>query len=530
MKTKKGFWVLAFAFLLMLARREPVFAETTVPLELSKVEATAEIAESGGWSGSCEGSVVTVRYVNPAQSNGSKAMLYVNGVQGNDGRFSDGTVVLQFDFAGAADGIYEAVIFEQVSVEGLITHYSGYNSLKISVSGGNAFFYFPAGASEEAFYQYVCENVDPKEFVGFPAYAYDCKNLNEIVTTALVLTEGLTTDEQKVRALHDWLATNIAYDYAAYNKNEYKQQADPAWVFENKRGVCSGYARLARIMFGAVGIPCLNISGVASNDNSLKANYKYSGTNHEWNMVYVDSQWKIMDITWDALNKYYGTSDDVTGQPPKYSYYEIAPYKFGVDHCSQKDYLTTFKWYFTEDVSRAASSGNARTYSLSKTSFVYNGKVQKPTVTVLDENAHVIDPGSYDVTYSKGCKNVGKYTVTIKMKQSGATKKLTYTILPAATKITKLTGQSKAFSVQVKKQATQTDGYQIQYATTKNFQKGTTKSVLIPTPDTCTKKIAKLESKKTYYVRVRTYKTVIIGGKETKLYSAWSTVSSVRTK
>lgn len=530
MKKKTGVLVLAFAFLLMLARREPVFAETTVPLELSKVEETAEIAENGGWSGSCEGSMLTVRYVSPTQSNGCKAMLSVNGVQGEHGSFSDGTVVLQFDFAGMADGIYETVIFEQVLAEGLTTYFSGYNSLKISVSGGNAYFYFPAGASEEVFYQYVCENVDPKEFVGFPVYAYDCKNLNEIVTTALALTEGMTTDEQKVRAIHDWLATNIAYDYDAYYKNEYNRQADPEWVFENQRGVCSGYARLARIMFGAVGIPCLNISGVASSNNSLMANYEYSGTNHEWNLVYVGNQWKILDITWDSLNKYYGNSYDVSGQLPRYSYYEIAPYKFGVDHCSQKEYLTTFKWYFTEDVSRAAASGNARTFSLSKTSFVYNGKVQKPTVTVLDENAHVIDPGKYDVTYSKGCKNVGKYTVTIKMKQSGTTKKLTYTILPAATKITKLTGQSKAFTVQVKKQATQTDGYQIQYATTKNFKKGTAKSVLIPTTDTCTKKIAKLESKKTYYVRVRTYKTVVIGGKETKLYSAWSTVSSVRTK
>ena len=42
--------------------------------------------------------------------------------------------------------------------------------------------------------------------------------------------------------------------------------------------------------------------------------------------------------------------------------------------------------------------------------------------------------------------------------------------------------------------------------------------------------IKKLKSKKTYYVRVRTYKTTKVNGKTTKVYSSWSKVKTVKTK
>jgi hypothetical protein len=40
------------------------------------------------------------------------------------------------------------------------------------------------------------------------------------------------------------------------------------------------------------------------------------------------------------------------------------------------------------------------------------------------------------------------------------------------------------------------------------------------------KKVTKLKEKKTYYVKVRTYKTV----KGIKIYSDWSAVKTVKTK
>lgn len=50
---------------------------------------------------------------------------------------------------------------------------------------------------------------------------------------------------------------------------------------------------------------------------------------------------------------------------------------------------------------------------LSKKSFSYNGKAHKPAVTVKDAKNKTIPASNYKVTYSKGCKKAGKYTVKV---------------------------------------------------------------------------------------------------------------------
>ena len=67
--------------------------------------------------------------------------------------------------------------------------------------------------------------------------------------------------------------------------------------------------------------------------------------------------------------------------------------------------------------------------ALSCTTYKYNGKAKKPKVTVTDADGDVIATTYYKVTYPKGRKKVGKYTVTVKFKglYSG-TKKLTFKI------------------------------------------------------------------------------------------------------
>ena len=68
-------------------------------------------------------------------------------------------------------------------------------------------------------------------------------------------------------------------------------------------------------------------------------------------------------------------------------------------------------------------------------------------------------------------------------------------------------------------------GYQIQLATDKKFKKNK-KSITIKKQKTTKTTVKKLKSKKKYFVRVRTYKTV--NGK--KVYSSWSKIKSVKTK
>ena len=84
--------------------------------------------------------------------------------------------------------------------------------------------------------------------------------------------------------------------------------------------------------------------------------------------------------------------------------------------------------------------------------------------------------------------------------------------------------RSKGFTVKWKKQATQTDGYLIQYTTDKDFKKEV-KTKTIKKVDTTKATIEGLAGAKTYYVRICTYK--LLNGK--KYCSTWSKMKSVKT-
>ena len=156
----------------------------------------------------------------------------------------------------------------------------------------------------------------------------------------------------------------------------------------------------------------------------------------------------------------------------------------------------------------------ASSIKLKATSLTYNGKVRTPKVIVNDRTGKTLVKNTdYTVSYAKGRKYVGKYAVkiTFKGKYSG-TKTLYFTIKPKATSISSLKAGSKKFTVKWKKQATQTTGYQVQVATNKKFKKNK-KTVTIKKQKTTKTTVKKLKAKKKYYVRVCTYKTVKINGK-----------------
>lgn len=162
---------------------------------------------------------------------------------------------------------------------------------------------------------------------------------------------------------------------------------------------------------------------------------------------------------------------------------------------------------------------------LSDSSYTYNGKTRKPTVTVKDANGNKISSSFYTVTYASGRKNVGKYKVTVKFKTryTGSLSKY-FTIKPKSTSITSVSAGKKKFTVKWSKRTAQTSGYQVQYSTSSKFKSPKTKTV--SGYGKTSKTITDLKSKKKYYVRVRTYKTV----NGTKYYSSWSKYKNITTK
>ena len=161
---------------------------------------------------------------------------------------------------------------------------------------------------------------------------------------------------------------------------------------------------------------------------------------------------------------------------------------------------------------------------LSTSVYTCNGKVKTPGVKV-SVNGTVLTKDNYSVSYGKGRKNVGKYTVKVTLKNDYAgSKTVSFKINPPKSAVKKLKKGKKSFTVYVKKQSKQTSGYQVQYSTSKKFKSPKTKSLT-----SCKKtslKVKKLKKHKKYYVRVRTYKKV---GKA-KYYSSWSSAKSVKTK
>lgn len=166
-----------------------------------------------------------------------------------------------------------------------------------------------------------------------------------------------------------------------------------------------------------------------------------------------------------------------------------------------------------------------KTISLSKVSYTYDGKSKKPTVTVKDSKGNKITSSNYTVSYQTGRKNVGKYKVVVKFKGNYiGTKNLYFKINPKGTSISKLTSGKKKVTVKLKKQATQTTGYQLWYSTSSKFKNA--KTVKITKNKILSKTISKLSAKKKYYVKVRTYK--VING--VTYYSEWSRVKFIKTK
>ena len=153
----------------------------------------------------------------------------------------------------------------------------------------------------------------------------------------------------------------------------------------------------------------------------------------------------------------------------------------------------------------------------------YNGKAQKPSVTVYAGNKK-ISSKYYSVSY-KNNKNVGYGTVTVKGKGSYAkySGSDTFKINLKGVSLSSVKAQKKKMAVYWKKTGGN-QGYQVQYSTSKRFSSNIKTVRLSAGKKSVT--IKNIPAKKRYYVRIRSYKKV--GNKI--WYTGWSKVKTVKTK
>ncbi|MCD8365768.1 MAG: fibronectin type III domain-containing protein [Clostridiales bacterium] len=214
-----------------------------------------------------------------------------------------------------------------------------------------------------------------------------------------------------------------------------------------------------------------------------------------------------------------GTSGTYKVASGKTYYYKVVPYAGSTTgaYSSAKGirYLTAGK------ISSLINTSDGITIKWSKVSgasgyYIYRGNSKIKTITSVstvsytDTAVKSKNGTSYSYYVRPYYKN-SSGTVTLASYQTAKTYRL------VATSISSLkNSSSKKMTVKWSKKSSVT-GYQIQYSTSSSFSSGN-KTVNVSGASSTSKTISGLTKKKTYYVRVRTYRTV----SGTTYYSAWS--------
>lgn len=98
---------------------------------------------------------------------------------------------------------------------------------------------------------------------------------------------GCETDEDKVKAIYQWIIQNFEYDYDYY---AFIQYFDIRQTLHTRKGVCYDFSNLFAALCRSQNIPCYVVDGKPY-DHSLAA--------HTWNRVYYDGTWWDADVTND---------------------------------------------------------------------------------------------------------------------------------------------------------------------------------------------------------------------------------------
>lgn len=105
------------------------------------------------------------------------------------------------------------------------------------------------------------------------------KRVKEIAAS---LIKPSMNDHEKVKAVHDYVILNTAYDQSLNQEIN-----NPYHLLTQGTSLCGGYSRTTALLLKEAGIPVRVISGTSR------------GVGHAWNLVQVDGHWFHLDVTWD---------------------------------------------------------------------------------------------------------------------------------------------------------------------------------------------------------------------------------------
>lgn len=400
---------------------------------------------------------------------------------------------------------------------------------------------------------------------------YDVKraiwNRDQWVRQILQGVKKGATQEEAIRHFNRYLTTNNEYNTnsaAAANRDPWVCISALQGRVGREGPVCEGYSRAFKVLCDWAHIPCVLEDGYAEGNRNEP---------HMWNAVQLAGKWYGVDVTWN--------DPVVGGASGKVSGYENEDYLLAgsttlpdsssdalpfarshpVSNCafnSSDSYTAVFfvngpqlsATAFDRTATPSATASIAlppvtsapqrytklAAMTLSKTSFSFTGKAQRPAVAVTAGGRTLRAGVDYTVSMPLTAKKPGTYTVTARGRgnYTGALSKTFKIKAPALKQFSKknkkkvtLKAQRKALKVTWKKASGsgKLTGYQVQVATNKKFTKGVkSRYVKGASKTTCT--MAKLKAKKRYYVRVRPY----YEKSGTKVGGNWSSVKTAKTR
>ena len=117
----------------------------------------------------------------------------------------------------------------------------------------------------------------------------------EAIKTASKLTKGLSTDSEKIKAIYDYVTSNISYDYDKLAKLKKTYVPDIDNTIACGKGICYDFSSVFAAMLRSQGIPAKLIKGYSPNVEGY----------HSWNEVYNSDtgKWVVIDTTYDSQMK-----------------------------------------------------------------------------------------------------------------------------------------------------------------------------------------------------------------------------------
>ncbi len=193
--------------------------------------------------------------------------------------------------------------------------------------------------------------------------------LDEIITDQM-------NDEQKVKAVHDWIVTNVEYD------TSFKERSAYAALFL-ETAVCQGYSLLAYSMIQKLGIEVRIIEG------------DFNGGSHSWNMVNLCGNWYHLDTTSDdpvpdelgrVLYNYYNKSDYEMYSDHDWNYgiYPEAPISYEEGVCFYQNRITADPASFDFGEVRTGTASASRVLTVSNTG---DTEIETGTISIAGQDA-----------------------------------------------------------------------------------------------------------------------------------------------